>query len=143
MIGDIEIRVIEPDADEPVLESTGRVSYVSPQKLARTVRSALGGYPPFKFAAFADDGIMIDQGVAIDSYDSRNGAYDNSGNAGSEGDIGTNSGEFNAIYMDNSADLAGDAASGYESSDWKEEKCWQCQHDRPFRYRDSGSEGET
>ncbi len=115
VIGDIEIRVVEPDADDPVVESTGRVAYIGPQKLARTVRSALGGYPPFKFAAFAEDGIMIDQGVAIDSYDTRNGAYDNPGNAGSEGDIGTNSGEFNAIYMDNSADLAGDAVSGYES----------------------------
>ena len=115
VIGDIEIRVVEPDADDPVVESTGRVAYIGPQKLARTVRSVLGGYPPFKFAAFAEDGIMIDQGVAIDSYDTRNGAYDNSGNAGSEGDIGTNSGEFNAIYMDNSADLAGDAVSGHGS----------------------------
>ncbi len=97
------------------MESTGRVTFIGPQKLARTVRSALGGYPPFKFAAFAEDGIMIDQGVAIDSYDTRNGAYDNPGNAGSEGDIGTNSGEFNAIYMDNSADLAGDAVSGHGS----------------------------
>ncbi len=115
VIGDIEIRVVEPDADDPIVESTGRVTYTGPQKLARTVRSALGGYPPFKFAAFAEDGIMIDQGVAIDSYDTRNGAYDNSGNAGSEGDIGTNSGDFSAIYMDNSADLAGDAISGHGS----------------------------
>jgi len=79
------------------------------------VRSELGGYPPFKFAAFGDEGIMIDQDVMIDSYDTRNGEYGNPGNVGSEGDIGTNSDEFSAIYMDNSADLAGDAVSGYES----------------------------
>jgi hypothetical protein len=79
------------------------------------VRSELGGHPPFKFAAFGDDGIMIDQNVEIDSYDSRNGDYDNPGNVGSDGDIGTNSGDFSAIYMDNSADLAGDAVSGADS----------------------------
>jgi len=79
------------------------------------VRSELGGFPPFKFAAFGDDGIAIDQHVMVDSYDSRNGDYDNPGNVGSEGDIGTNSGDFSAIYMDNSSDLAGDAVSGYES----------------------------
>jgi len=115
VIGDIEIRVVEPYADDPVVESRGTVSYVGAQEVIRTVRSELGGFPPFKFAAFADEGIMIDQGVAIDSYDSKNGAYDNPSNAGSEGDIGTNSDEFNAIYMDNSSDLAGDAVSGHES----------------------------
>jgi len=115
VIGDVEIKVVEPEADDPVVESTGMVSYVGSQEVDRTVRSELGGFPPFKFAAFGDDGIMIDQNVFIDSYDSRNGDYDNPGNVGSEGDIGTNSGDFSAIYMDNSSDLAGDALSGYES----------------------------
>jgi hypothetical protein len=115
VIGDVGIRVVDPTADHPIVESRGTVPYVGAQEVIRTVRSELGGFPPFKFAAFAEDGIMIDQGVAIDSYDSRNGVYDNSGNAGSEGDIGTNSGDFSAIYMDNSADLAGDAVSGHES----------------------------
>jgi hypothetical protein len=115
VIGDVGIKVVDPTADHPIVESKGTVSYVGAQKIVRTVRSELGGYPPFMFAAFGDDGIMIDQDVAIDSYDSRNGDYDNPGNVGSEGDIGTNSGDFSAIYMDNSADLAGDAVSGYES----------------------------
>ena len=115
VIGDIEIRVIEPDADDPVAESTGRVSYIGPQKLARTVRSVMGGYPPFKFAAFGDEGIMIDEDVFIDSYDSRIGAYDNPGNVGSEGDIGTNSVLDSAIYIDQNANISGDAVSGHES----------------------------
>ncbi len=115
VIGDVGIRVVDPNADRPIVESRGTVPYVGSLEVIRTVRSVLGGYPPFKFAAFAEDGIMIDGQVKIDSYDTRNGAYDNPGNVGSEGDIGTNSGEFNAIYMDNSADLAGDALSGYES----------------------------
>lgn len=115
VIGDVEIKVVEPDADDPVVESTGRVSYVGSQEVGRTVRSVLGGYPPFKFAAFGDDGIMIDQDVEIDSYDSRNGAYGNPGNAGSEGDIGTNSVVDSAIYIDQNADISGDALSGYES----------------------------
>jgi hypothetical protein len=112
VIGDVGIRVVDPTADHPIVESRGMVSYVGDLEVIRTVRSELGGYPPFKFAAFADDGIMIDQDVMIDSYDSREGDYDNPGNVGSEGDIGTNSDEFSAIYMDNLADLAGDAASG-------------------------------
>jgi len=115
VIGDVEIKVEEPDADDPVVESTGRVSYVGAQEVGRTVRSVLGGYPPFKFAAFGDDGIMIDQDVEIDSYDSRDGAYGNPGNAGSEGDIGTNSVVDSAIYIDQNADISGDAVSGYES----------------------------
>jgi hypothetical protein len=115
VIGDVGIRVVDPSADHPIVESKGTVSYVGSLEVIRTVRSELGGYPPFKFAAFGDDGIMIDKDVEIDSYDSRNGDYDNPGNVGSEGDIGTNSGDFSAIYMDNLADLAGDAVSGYES----------------------------
>jgi hypothetical protein len=115
VIGDVGIRVVDPTADHPIVESRGTVSYVGPKEVVRTVRSELGGFPPFKFAAFGDDGIMIDRDVMIDSYDSRNGDYDNPGNVGSEGDIGTNSGDFSAIYMDNLADLAGDAVSGFES----------------------------
>jgi len=115
VIGDVGVRVVDPTADHPIVESRGTVSYVGDKEVIRTVRSELGGYPPFKFAAFAEDGIMIDQGVAIDSYDTRNGDYNNPGNVGSDGDIGTNSGDFSAIYMDNSADLAGDAVSGWES----------------------------
>jgi len=115
VIGDVGIRVVDPTADHPIVESRGTVPYVGAQEVVRTVRSELGGYPPFKFAAFGDDGIMIDQDVMIDSYDSRNGDYDNPGNVGSEGDIGTNSVDFSAIYMDNLADLAGDAVSGAES----------------------------
>jgi len=115
VIGDVKVNVVEPEADDPVVESTGKVSYVGSQEVDRTVRSVLGGFPPFKFAAFGDDGIWIDKGVFIDDYDSRNGVYDNPGNSGSEGDIGTNSDMMSAIYMDNSSDLAGDAVSGYES----------------------------
>jgi len=115
VIGDVGIRVVDPTADHPIVESRGAVSYVGPKEVVRTVRSELGGHPPFKFAAFGDDGIMIDQNVEIDSYDSRDGDYDNPGNVGSDGDIGTNSGDFSAIYMDNSADLAGDAVSGADS----------------------------
>lgn len=115
VIGDVGIRVVDPTADHPIVESRGTVSYVGSLEVIRTVRSELGGFPPFKFAAFAEDGIMIDRDVMIDSYDSRIGYYDNLGNVGSDGDIGTNSGDFSAIYMDNSADLAGDALSGYDS----------------------------
>ena len=115
VIGDVGIEVVDPTADHPIVESRGTVSYVGAQAVVRTVRSELGGYPPFKFAAFGDDGIMIDQDVEIDSYDSRNGDYDNPGNVGSDGDIGTNSSDFSAIYMDNLADLAGDAVSGADS----------------------------
>ncbi len=75
----------------------------------------MGGFPPFKVAAFGDEGIMIDEDVLIDSYDSRIGAYDNPGNAGSEGDIGTNSVLDSAIYIDQNANISGDAVSGHDS----------------------------
>ncbi|NIM59758.1 MAG: hypothetical protein GTO16_12585 [Candidatus Aminicenantes bacterium] len=115
VIGDVGIKVVDPTADHPIVESRGVVSYVGPKEVVRTVRSELGGFPPFKFAAFGDEGILVDQHVMVDSYDSRNGDYDNPGNVGSDGDIGTNSVDFSAIYMDNSSDLAGDAVSGAES----------------------------
>jgi hypothetical protein len=115
VIGDVGIKVVDPTADHPIVESRGAVIYVGPKEVVRTVRSELGGFPPFKFAAFGDEGIMIDQDVAIDSYDSRNGDYNNPSNMGSDGDIGTNSVDFSAVYMDNLADLAGDAVSGADS----------------------------
>ena len=115
VIGDINIRVHEPDADDPIVEGTGRVTYIGSKKIVRTVRSVLGGYPPFKFAAFGDDGILIDQDVLIDSYDSRDGSYANPGNEGSDGDIGTNSVLTGGIYIDEYSGINGDAFSGHDS----------------------------
>lgn len=68
----------------------------------RTIEAVLYVTPLslFRFAAFGDQGVVLDGNNYIDSYDSRNGPYDLLTNANDEGDVGTNAAAAGAITLD-------------------------------------------
>ena len=118
VIGDIDIKVVEPDAENPVVESTGRVAYTDSLTLiSKTTRVVLksGGSPPlFSHGAFGDEEVDIESNAILDSYDSRNGFYGGS-NIGSQGHVGTNGTHYGCIDMNSNAKVYGNVFSGSES----------------------------
>ncbi len=117
IIGDIEIRVEEPGAENPVVESTGRAAYTGSLTVDRVVRVALGTdkYKPWTYGIFGDEELDFSSNVVVDSYDSRNGSYDNPGNVGSDGHVGTNASHYGCIDLSSNAKIYGNAYSGPES----------------------------
>jgi Tfp pilus assembly protein PilX len=118
VIGDIDIRIEEPNADNPVVESTGRVASVgSLQVISKTTRIVLkrGGSPPiFDYGAFGDVSVEIESNAIFDSYDSRVGLYGGS-NIGCQADVGTNATTLGCIDLYSNAEIHGNAFSGPES----------------------------
>ncbi len=114
VVGDIEISITDPESDNPIVESKGKVAFIGSQLEAKIVLVGLGGFPAFSFGAFGNDGIYIDRQITLDSYDSRNGAYGGV-NIGSEANIGTNSGLSGGIWIDADSEIKGSVFSGYDS----------------------------
>lgn len=54
----------------------------------------------FQFAAFGDELVELSGNMKTDSYDSRNGEYNDPNNIGNHGDIGTNSTSIGGIEID-------------------------------------------
>lgn len=117
VIGDIEIRVEELDADNPVVQSSGRVAYTGSLTVDRTARVVLEEYKykPWTHGVFGDEELDFSSNAYVDSYDSRNGAYGNPGNVGSEGHVGTNGTQYGCIDLDSNARIYGNAVSGPET----------------------------
>ena len=117
-MGSIDIRVIDPEGDTPVVESTGQVPYIGSLTVDRTARVELwkgdGSYYLLGHGVFGDEGINLDSRAQIDSYDSRLGEYD-SQNPNSNGDIGTNATHLGCIYLSSNARVYGSATTGIES----------------------------
>ncbi len=114
VVGDIEITITDPEGDDPIIESNGRVVFGSSQIRTRIVQVGLGGFPAFSFGAFGNDGMYIDRQITVDSYDSRNGAYGGV-NIGSEANIGTNSTVSGGVWIDANSEIKGNVFSGYDS----------------------------
>ncbi len=114
VVGDIEISITDPEGDDPVVESNGRVAFGGSQIQTRVVLVGLGGFPAFRFGAFGNAGIHIDRQITLDSYDSRNGVYGGV-NIGSEAHIGTNSTLSGSIWIDADSEIKGSVFSGYDS----------------------------
>ena len=91
VIGDIEIRVEDPDGDNPVVSSSGRVALVESRVLYKGARVVLEEekYKPWINGIFGDEELDFSSNAYVDSYDSRDGAYGGS-NMGSKGHVGTN-----------------------------------------------------
>ncbi len=117
VIGDIEIRVEDPDGDNPVVSSAGRVALVESRLLYKGARVVLEEekYKPWINGIFGDEGLDFSSNAIVDSYDSRNGAYGGS-NMGSEGHVGTNGTDYGCIDLDSNARIYGNAVSGPESN---------------------------
>jgi len=109
----------------PTIESTGSALYQSAlMSDSRTVLVELE-VPPvdeFKFAAFADSEVTMLSNTCVDSFDSRDGAYDGPNlpddppgpydNYDTDGTVGTNSISDDTIYMDSNASIYGNVKVG-------------------------------
>ena len=118
VIGSIDIRVEEPEGDNPVIESTGSVPHIGTLTVDRTARVVLErgeGYTSlFDFGVFGDDGLELASNAQIDSYDSRIGEYDPN-NPGTSGHTGTNATHLGCISLSANARVYGNAITGPES----------------------------
>jgi hypothetical protein len=99
-----------------VVESVGFVKHVGDSEVSKKVRVIREkfsgeGKPLFTHGLFADEGMELNSNSFIDSYDSRNGKYGGN-NKGSEGNIGTNGTDPDAIYIDSNAQIFGNVDSG-------------------------------
>ncbi|MCK4647014.1 MAG: hypothetical protein KAU46_12240 [Candidatus Aminicenantes bacterium] len=116
VMGDIDIKVTDPEGENPVIESTGKVSLTDSQELvARTTMVSLEEEGPlhlFDHAVFAGgEGVDLFSNAKIDSYDSTLGSYGGP-NVGSNGDVGTNASGSGCIFLAPNAKIYGDAVSG-------------------------------
>ena len=119
VMGDIEINVIDPEGENPVIESTGSVILSGAQTLeARTTRVVLeeDGHPPlFDYAIFGGEGgVDLGSNAEVDSFDSTLGDYGGP-NIGSEGDVGTNASTYGCVFLNSNAKIYGNAVSGFGS----------------------------
>jgi hypothetical protein len=113
VIGDIEIKVEDPDGDNPVVLSSGRVALVESRVLCKCARIVLEEkkYKPWLNGIFGNEELDFDSNAMVDSYDSRDGAYGGS-NVGSEGHVGTNGTHYGCIDLASNARIYGNAVSG-------------------------------
>ncbi len=113
VIGDIKISVEDPEGENPVVSSSGRVALVESRVLCKCARIVLEEekYKPWINGIFGDEELDFSSNAYVDSYDSRDGAYGGS-NMGSEGHVGTNGTHYGCIDLDSNARIYGNAFSG-------------------------------
>jgi hypothetical protein len=117
VIGDIEISVEDPEGENPVVSSLGRVALAESRVLSKCARVVLEEekYKPWINGIFGDEELDFASNAYVDSYDSREGAYGSS-NMGSEGDVGTNGTHYGCIDLASNARIYGNALSGPETN---------------------------
>ena len=113
VVGDIEIKVHNPETKTPLIEATGILSYSDSALMAKATRVELEEvkYDPWNFAVFGDEDVDFSSAAEVDSYDSTDGPYGGT-NVGAEGDVGTNSTFLGCIDLCPNAKIYGDAVSG-------------------------------
>ena len=116
VMGDIDIKVTDPEGENPVIESTGKVSLTDSQELvARSAMVVLEEEVPpplFDYAVFGGEGCVdLSSNSMIDSYDSSLGAYGGV-NIGFMGNLGTNASGYGCIDLGSNAEIYGNVVSG-------------------------------
>ncbi len=113
VIGDIDIRIEDPNGENPVISSSARVALTESRILYKCARVVLEEekYKPWLNGIFGDEELNFSSNAYVDSYDSRDGAYGGS-NMGSEGHVGTNGTDYGDIDLDSNARIYGNAVSG-------------------------------
>jgi hypothetical protein len=117
VVGSIDIKIINPDTENPVIEATGKVAGAAPVKTMRTAQVVLkrGDPPPlFDYAVFGKETIDVNSNALVDSYDSSKGNYGGT-NVGFDGNVGTNSDAYGSIDLAANAKIYGSAYTGPES----------------------------
>jgi hypothetical protein len=120
VMGEIEIKVTDPEGENPVIESTGSVILSDSQTFeARTTRVVLEVKEPpplFNYALFGGvGGVDLGSNAEVDSFDSRVGDYGDL-NVGSKGDVGTNATTYGCVFLNSNAKIYGNVASGKGSN---------------------------
>lgn len=118
VIGSIDIKIINPDSENPVIEATGKVSGAAPVKTMRTAQVVLKRDEPpplFDYAVFGKETIDVNSNALVDSYDSRISNYGGT-NVGFRGNVGTNSTAYGSIDLAANAKIYGSAYTGPESN---------------------------
>ncbi len=113
VVGDIEIKVHNPETKTPLVEATGILSYSDSALMAKATRVELEEikYNPWNFAVFGDEDVDFASAAEVDSYDSEDGPYGGT-NVGTDGDVGTNGTILGCIDLCPNAKIYGDAVSG-------------------------------
>jgi hypothetical protein len=113
VMGDIEIKIYNPESKTPLVESQGKVSFSDQAFMAKAARAEVAEikYDPWNFAVFGDDDLDFSSNAEVDSYDSGNGSYGGT-NVGAEGNIGTNGTMVGCIDLASNSKVYGDAYSG-------------------------------
>ncbi len=113
VMGDIEIKVYNPETKQPLVESQGMVSFSDQAFMAKAARAEIAEikYDPWNFAVFGDEDLDFASAAEVDSYDSTSGPYGGA-NVGAEGDIGTNGTMIGNIDLCPNSSVYGDAYSG-------------------------------
>jgi hypothetical protein len=120
VMGDIVIKVTDPEGKNPVIESTGSVILSGSERLeARTTRVVLEEEEPpplFDYAVFGGlGGVDLGSNAEVDSFDSDIGDYGDS-NVGSNGDVGTNASTYGCVFLNSNAKIYGNVVSGLGSN---------------------------
>ncbi|MEE8377886.1 MAG: hypothetical protein V3R45_05905, partial [Candidatus Aminicenantaceae bacterium] len=113
-VGDISITVLDLQGENPVIESTGRVSHIGSNDLEKSIRVVLEEIETdslFDYGIFGKLGLEMSGNALIDSYDSREGVYGGE-NVKDEGQIGTNATHYSALFLRNNVEVNADALVG-------------------------------
>jgi hypothetical protein len=116
VIGSIDITVVNPASDFPLVMSRGTVPWRGDLSIEKSLCVSLvhGTESYFNFGIFGDEGFDIHGNAYTDSYNSDLGAYDPN-NAGDSGDVGTNAtNQWDVVLLNNTV-VNGDATTGYGS----------------------------
>jgi hypothetical protein len=114
VVGSIDIKIINADGENPVIEATGKVAGAAPVKTRRTAQVVLKRADPpplFNYAVFGQETIDVNSNALVDSYDSRKGNYGGT-NVGFSGNVGTNANGYGSIDLAANAKIYGSAYTG-------------------------------
>lgn len=113
-VGDISITVLDLQGENPVIESTGRVSFIGSNDIEKSIRVVLEEIETdslFDYGIFGKLGLEMSGNAFVDSYDSREGVYGGE-NISDLGQMGTNGIYSGDISLNNTVEINGDVVVG-------------------------------
>ena len=113
-VGDISIIVLNLQGENPVIESTGRVSHIGSNDIEKSIRVVLEELETdslFDYAIFGKQSLEVSGNAFVDSYDSREGVYGGD-NVSDMGQMGTNGIFSGDISLNNTVEINGDVVVG-------------------------------
>lgn len=113
-VGDISITVLDLQGENPVIESTGRVSFIGSNDIEKSIRVVLEEIETdslFDYGIFGKQSLEMSGNAFVDSYDSREGVYGGE-NISDLGQMGTNGIYSGDISLNNTVEINGDVVVG-------------------------------